>query len=73
MPTLVLAWHDLASEEEETNATGDAHTTITAASEGMCEECGYRALHDLDFGQLASVTWRKHVHRPACSRQRPAR
>jgi hypothetical protein len=65
MPTLVLEWHDFASDEEETNATGDAHTVLSAAFKGLCDECGYRALSALDFSQLASATWQRHAHRPA--------
>ena len=70
LPTLVLEWHDF-SGESQTNATGDAHKVLAAASQGLCDECGYSALRDLDFGQLASVTWRKHVHKPANPRLQP--
>ena len=67
MRTIVLEWHDFyVGKSADTNATATALDVLNAASQSLCEECTYDRLHDLDFCQLASATWRKHSHdRPA--------
>ncbi|HWQ92239.1 MAG TPA: TIR domain-containing protein [Clostridia bacterium] len=44
------------------DATELAHAMIDVATEDCCEECGIKALMDLDFGQLASSTHEKDLH-----------
>lgn len=61
MGVLVIEWHDM-SENGLGNATDVAVAMIDGVRENYCENCGRRALEELDFSQLATATSVKDDH-----------
>jgi hypothetical protein len=59
---LVLEWHLLVDGRVGGNATLIAHEALKLAEDGLCSECGAKALARRDFSQLASSTARDESH-----------
>lgn len=60
-PTLVIEWHDMHVENPG-NFTEVANAMMALATENYCTKCSHKALQNLDFSSLATVTRKLESH-----------